>query len=83
MLSGLKKLITSNGTLVLLAIASVPYLLYSLWSSVPSKEWHRPSNGTRTVEEMINTPQPYIPSEPWDKDFKSSIEPVVYKRGYK
>jgi len=76
MLSGFKKLITSNGTLVLLAIIAVPYLLYSLWNSAPAQGWTKPTKGTKTIEEIINTPIPNIKADGFDPDFKSTITPL-------
>jgi len=50
------------------------YFCYSIDSSItePKKAVY----GERTVEQIINTPQPYIPSEPWDEDFKSAVTSI-------
>jgi hypothetical protein len=70
-LENLKKLRIIPGFLVFLALV---YFCYSIDSSI--SESRKIVYGERTVEQIINTPQPYIPSEPWDKDFKSAITPA-------
>ena len=83
MFESLDKLLKSNGTLILLGVVLVPYLIYSLVSSAPVKKIIPHSKPTKTLEEIIQGTPTNIQEEPWDKDFKSSIQPVVYKRSYK
>ena len=70
-LERLKTLRIIPGFLVSLALI---YFCYSIDKTVgvPRQVVY----GKKTVEEIINTPQPYTLSEPWDKDFKSAIIPI-------
>ena len=70
-LENLKKLRIIPGILAFLALG---YFCYSVDKSIT--ESRKAVYGERTVEQIINTPQPYIPSESWDKDFKSAITPI-------
>ena len=70
-LANLKKLRIIPGILAFLALV---YFCYSIDSSItePKKAVY----GERTVEQIIDTPQPYTPSESWDEDFKSAVTPI-------
>ena len=77
MIHAFDKLLRSNGTLVLLGVIIAPYLIYALVSSVPVKKIIPHSNPTKTLEEIIQgSPTNIRVEQPWDKDFKSSIEEI-------
>ena len=71
------KLLRSNGTLVLLGVIITPYLIYALVSAVPVKKIISHSTPTKTLEEIIQgSPTNIRVEQPWDKDFKSSVEEI-------
>ncbi len=77
MIHAFDKLLRSNGTLILLGVIIAPYLIYALVSSVPVKKIIPHSNPTKTLEEIIQgSPNNIRVEQPWDKDFKSSIEEI-------
>ena len=77
MIHAFDKLLRSNGTLILLGVIIAPYLIYALFSSVPVKKIIPHSNPTKTLEEIIQgSPNNIRVEQPWDKDFKSSIEEI-------
>jgi hypothetical protein len=77
MFSAIDKLLRSNGTLILLGVIIAPYLIYSLVSSVPVKKIIPHNTPTKTLEEIIQgTPTNIKDEQPWDNDFKSSIEEI-------
>jgi len=73
MFDAFDKLLRSNGTLILLGVIIIPYLVYSLVSSAPVKKIIIHSKPTKTLEEIIQGAPTNIKDEPWDPDFKSSI----------
>jgi hypothetical protein len=73
MFESLDKLLKSNGTLILLGVILIPYLLYALFHSAPVKKIIPHARPTKTLEEIIQGTPTDIKEEPWDKDFKSSI----------
>jgi hypothetical protein len=74
MLNELEKLKTLRIIPSVLALLALVYFLYTIDKSISIPK--QVVYGKRTVEEIINTPQPFIPSEPWDNDFKSAITPA-------
>ena len=77
MFSAIDKLLRSNGTLILLGVIIAPYLIYSLVSSAPVKNIIPHNTPTKTLEEIIQgTPTNIKDEQPWDNDFKSSIEEI-------
>jgi hypothetical protein len=57
-----------------LAVLALGYFCYSIDKSL--NEPKTVEYGKRTVEEIINTPQPYAPSTALDPNFKSAIKPI-------
>jgi hypothetical protein len=80
MFSFLRKLILSNGTLVLCGLALIAFFIYWVWGpdhNPHAKQWKVITSKHRTVEEIIATPIDYITSYPGpDPDFKSAIIPI-------
>ena len=76
MFDAFSKLSRSNGTLVLLGVIIIPYLIYSLVSLVPVKKIIPHNTPTKTLEEIIQGVPTTIKDEPWDTDFKSNIEEI-------
>jgi hypothetical protein len=74
MFNSLDKLLKSNGTLVLLGLIIVPYLLYAVFHSEPVKKIIPHAQPTKTLEEIIQGTPTDVKEEPWSKDFKSSVE---------
>jgi hypothetical protein len=83
MSNSLTKLLNSNGTLILLSIILVPYLLYALFHSAPVKKIIPHSKPTKTLEEIIQGSPINVQEEPWDKEYKSAIEPIAEQNGLK
>jgi hypothetical protein len=73
MFESLDKLLKSNGTLILLGVIIVPYLIYALFQSSTVKKIIPQAKPTKTLEEIIQGTPTNIKDEPWDTDFKSSI----------
>ena len=77
MFDAIGKLLRSNVILVLLGVIITSYLIYSLVSSVPVKKIIPHSTPTKTLEEIIQgSPTNIRVEQPWDKDFKSSVEEI-------
>ena len=77
MFDAIGKLLRSNVILVLLGVIITPYLIYTLVSAVPVKKIIPHSTPTKTLEEIIQgSPTNIRVEQPWDKDFKSSIEEI-------
>jgi hypothetical protein len=76
MFESLDKLIKSNGTLILLGVILVPYLLYTLFNSEPVKKIIPHANPTKTLEEIIQGTPTNFKDGPWDTEFKSAIIPI-------
>ncbi len=77
MFSAIDKLLRSNGTLILLGVIIAPYLLYALLQSAPVKKIIPQARPAKTLEEIIQgSPTNIKDEQPWDKDFKSSIEEI-------
>ena len=72
----LTKLLNSNGTLILVGIILIPYLLYALFHSEPVKKIIPQAKPTKTLEEIIQGTPTNIQIEPWDRDFKSALVPI-------
>jgi len=71
----LTKLLNSNGTLILIGIVTVPYLVYLLYTNInPIKQIvsHK-TVGTKTLEEIMTYSPAPISDPPWDYEFRSSI----------
>jgi hypothetical protein len=81
MFESFDKLLKSNGTLILLGLVLVPYLLYALFHSAPVKKIIPHSKPTKTLEEIIQGTPTDVKEESWDKDFKSAIEPIAENKG--
>ena len=73
MFESFDKLLRSNGTLILLGVIIVPYLLYALFHSAPVKKIIPQARPTKTLEEIIQGTPTNFKDEPWDTDFKSAI----------
>jgi hypothetical protein len=78
MFKSLDKLLKSNGTLVLIGLATVPYLAYLLYTnSTPVKQIvSHNTAGTKSLEEIMTYSPAAIPTPPWDIEFQSSITPI-------
>jgi hypothetical protein len=74
----LTKLLNSNGTLILIGIVTVPYLVYLLYTnSTPIKQIVSHNTvGTKTLEEIMTYSPAAISDPPWDNEFRSSIIPI-------
>lgn len=83
MFESLDKLLKSNRTLILLGIILVPYLLYALFRSEPVKKIIPHARSTKTLEEIIQGTPTNVQEEPWDKEYKSAIEPIAEQNGLK
>ena len=74
----LTKLLNSNGTLILIGIVTVPYLVYLLYTnSTPIKQVisHKTA-GTKSLEEIMTYSPAAMSDPPWDNEFQSSITPI-------
>lgn len=74
----LTKLLNSNGTLILIGIVTVPYLVYLLYTnSNPVKKaiFHK-TVGTKSLEEIMTYSPAAMSDPPWDNEFRSAIMPV-------
>ena len=71
----MNKLLNSPGILAILATIAL-----SIWVSQldfkPVKHKQIPG---KPLEEIINSPVKDLPAEPWDKEFRSAIQPSVDK----
>ena len=78
MFESLDKLLKSNGTLVLIGLVTVPYLVYLLYTnSTPVKQLVSQNTvGTKSLEEIMTHSPASIPTPPWDNEFQSSITPI-------
>jgi hypothetical protein len=76
MFESLDKLLKSNGTLILLSVILVPYLLYALFHSEPVKKIIPHARPTKTLEEIIQGTPTNVQEEPWDNKFQSVIIPI-------
>ena len=81
MFESFDKLLKSNGTLILLGVILVPYLLYVLFHSEPVKKIIPHARPTKTIEEIIQGSPTNIQEEPWDKEWKSAIELIAEHKG--
>jgi K+-transporting ATPase KdpF subunit len=77
--NSIDKLLRSNGTLILLSIILVPYLVYALFRSEPVKHSIKTVE-TKSIEEIIAS-QPTVDSNKvdWDSTFRSKIIPTNEK----
>ena len=71
----LDKLLKSNGTLILLGIITVPYLIYTNNDPIKQIVPHK-TVGTKTLEEIMTYSPAVISEPPWDNEFHSSITPI-------
>ncbi len=70
----IKKLLDSKPTIAILLWIAIVALAYDLdWVKKPIVQ-HKPTG--RTIEEIIATPVTQTQEVPWDKDFKSAVEPM-------
>ena len=70
----IKKLLDSKTTIAILLWIAVFAWAYNLdWVKKPIVQ-HKPIG--RTIEEIISTPVNAAQEAPWDKDFKSAVEPI-------
>ena len=70
----LDKLWASKGTIAIILWVVVFAWAYNLdWVKKPIVQ-HKPTR--KTVEEIMATPADTTQEAPWDKDFKSSVEPI-------
>jgi hypothetical protein len=76
MSNSLTKLLNSNGTLILIGIILVPYLLYALFHSAPVKKIIPHARPTKTLEEIMTYSPAAISDPPWDNEFHSSVIPI-------
>jgi len=74
----LTKLLNSNGTLILIGIVTVPYLVYLLYTnSTPIKQVISHNTvGTKSLEEIMTYSPAAMSDPPWDNEFQSSITPI-------
>ena len=75
MFESLDKLLKSNGTLILLGIITVPYLIYTNNDPIKQIVPHK-TVGTKTLEEIMTYSPAVISEPPWDNEFHSSITPI-------
>ena len=78
MFESFDKLLKSNGTLVLLGLVTVPYLIYLLYTNSPPIKQIVSQNtvGTKSLEEIMTYSPAAISDPPWDNEFQSSITPI-------
>jgi len=74
----LTKLLNSNGTLILIGIVTVPYLVYLLYTnSTPIKQVISHNTvGIKSLEEIMTYSPAAMSDPPWDNEFQSSITPI-------
>jgi len=74
----LTKLLNSNGTLILIGMVTMPYLIYLLYTNSPPIIQIVSQNtvGTRSLEEIMTYSPAAISDPPWDNEFQSSITPI-------
>ena len=74
----LTKLLNSNGTLILIGMVTMPYLIYLLYTNSPPIKQIVSQNtvGTRSLEEIMTYSPAAISDPPWDNEFQSSITPI-------
>ena len=74
----LTKLLNSNGTLILIGMVTMPYLIYLLYTNSPLIKQIVSQNtvGTRSLEEIMTYSPAAISDPPWDNEFQSSIMPI-------
>jgi hypothetical protein len=74
----LTKLLNSNGTLILIGMVTVPYLVYLLYTnSTPIKKVISHNTvGTKSLEEIMTYSPAAMSDPPWDNEFQSSITPI-------
>ena len=75
MFESLDKLLKSNGTLILLGIITVPYLIYTNNDPIKQIVPHK-TVGTKTLEEIMTYSPAAISDPPWDNEFHSLITPI-------
>lgn len=70
----IKKLLDSKSTIVILLWIAVFAWAYNLdWVKKPIVQ-HKSTR--KTIEEIMATPVDTAQEAPWDKDFKSAVEPM-------
>ena len=70
----IRKLWDSKATIAVILWIAVFAWAYNLdWVKKPIVQ-HKPIG--RTIEEIMATPVDTVQEAPWDKDFKSSVEPI-------
>ena len=74
----LTKLLNSNGTLILIGMVTMPYLIYLLYTNSPpiKQVISHKTAGTKTLEEIMTYSPAAISDPPWDNEFQSSIMPI-------
>jgi len=74
----LTKLLNSNGTLILIGMVTVPYLVYLLYTnSTPIKQVISHNTvGIKSLEEIMTYSPAAMSDPPWDNEFQSSITPI-------
>ena len=70
----IKKLLDSKTTLATLLWIAVFVWVYNLNPAKKPIIPHKPTG--KTVEEIMATPVDTVQEEPWDKDFKSAVDPM-------
>ena len=71
------KLLNSSGTLAILSLVALGIWVTNLDTKIVAP---KKVNG-KPIEEIIQGTPADIKEEPWDKDFKSAIEPLAEHKG--
>ena len=71
----IKKLLDSKSTILILLWVAVFAYAYNL-DYIKKPIIHRPEPKGRTVEEIMASPVDKTAEPTWDKDFKSTVEPI-------
>lgn len=70
----IRKLWNSKGTIAVILLIAIFVWVYNLYPAKKPIIPHKPVG--KTVEEIIATPVDIVQERPWDKDFKSAVEPM-------
>lgn len=70
----IRKLWNSKGTIAVILLIAIFVWVYNLYPAKKPIIPHKPVG--KTVEEIIATPVDIVQEIPWDKDFKSTVEPM-------
>jgi hypothetical protein len=77
MFDAFNKLLRSNGTLILLTMIVLPYVVYAIWPPTNTpKHFVSFTKQPKSMEEIMTYSPAAISDSPWDNEFHSSITPI-------